>query len=58
MDAAMADAPEQARPARRRRGTKASGAIEIELKGGDRVRMEGCIDANVVARIICALRRA
>ena len=29
-----ADAPEQARPARRRRGTKASGAIEIELKGG------------------------
>ena len=34
MDAAMADAPEQVRPARRRRGTKAAGAIEIELKGG------------------------
>ncbi|MGH6801951.1 MAG: IS66-like element accessory protein TnpA [Methyloceanibacter sp.] len=57
-DPAMADAGEQARPARRRRGIKASGAIEIELNSGDRVRVEGCIDASVVARIISALRRA
>jgi transposase len=58
MDAAMADAPEQARPTRRRRGTKASGAIEVELKGGDRVRVEGCADAGLVVRIVSALRRA
>ena len=58
MDAAMADAPEQARPARRRRGTKTSGAIEVELKSGDRVRIEGCADAGLVARVISALRRA
>ena len=54
----MADAGEQARPARRRRGPKPSGAIEVELKSGDRVRVEGCVDASVVARIISALRRA
>ena len=51
-------AGEQARPARRRKGTKASGAIEVELKSGDRVRVEGCADANLVARIVSALRRA
>jgi len=33
-------------------------AIEIELKSGDRVRIEGCTDAGVVVRIISALRRA
>ena len=55
---AMADAPEQTRPVRPRRGTKTSGAIEVELKSGDRVRMEGCADAGLVARIISALRRA
>jgi hypothetical protein len=32
--------------------------IEIELEGGDRVRVEGCTDAGLVARIIAALRRA
>jgi transposase len=58
MDATMTDAPEQARPARRRRGTKASGAIEVEFESGDRVRIEGCADVRLVARIISALRRA
>ena len=35
-----------------------SGTIEIELKSGDRVRVEGCADAGLVARIVSALRRA
>ena len=52
-------APEdQVRPARRRRSSKSSGAIEIELKSGDRVRVEGGADSGVVVRIISALRRA
>lgn len=55
---ATADAGDEVRPARRRRGTKASGAIEIEFRSGDRVRVEGCVDASVVARIISSLRRA
>jgi transposase len=49
---------EEMRPARRRKGDRALGAIEIELKSGDRVRVEGCSDASLVARIISALRRA
>ena len=53
-----ADAGEQARPARRRRGIRSSRTIEVELKSGDRVRVEGCTDASLVARIISALRRA
>jgi transposase len=52
------DAGDEVRPARRRKATRTSGAIEIELKGGDRVRVEGCTDAGLVARIISALRRA
>jgi transposase len=55
---ANADSGEEARPARRRRGTRASGAIEIKLKSGDRVRIEGCADASLVARIVSVLRRA
>jgi len=55
---AIPKAEEKAQPARRRRGAKPSGAIEIELKSGDRVRIEGCTDAGVVVRIISALRRA
>ena len=55
---ATADLGEEVRPARRRKGPRASGAIEIELKNGDRVRVEGCTDASLVARIISALRRA
>ena len=57
-EAATADNGEEARPARRRRGTRASGAIEIKLKSGDCVRIEGCADASLVARIVSALRRA
>jgi transposase len=45
-------------PTRRRIATRTSGAIEIELKGGDRVRVDGCADAGLVVRIISALRRA
>ena len=55
---ATADAGEEVRPGRRRKGARASGAIEIDLKSGDRVRVEGCADASLVARIISALRRA
>jgi transposase len=55
---APSDAAEELRPARRRKATRASGTIEIELRSGDRVRVEGCTDAGLVARIISALRRA
>ena len=55
---ASPDAREEVRPARRRKATRTSGAIEIELKGGDRVRVEGCADAGLVVRIVSALRRA
>ena len=55
---AAPDAREEARPTRRRKATRTSGMIEIELEGGDRVRVEGCTDASLVARIITALRRA
>jgi len=52
------DAGDKVRPGRRRKATRTSGAIEIELKGGDRVRVEGCADAGLVVRIVSALRRA
>jgi transposase len=55
---ATPNAWEEVRPARRRKATRASGMIEIELESGDRVRVEGCADAGLVARIISALRRA
>ena len=45
-------------PARGQRATPASGVIAIELKGGDRVRVEGCTDPGLVVRIVSALRRA
>jgi hypothetical protein len=45
------------RPARRWNATGSSGAIEIELKCADRVRVEGCTDAGLVTPIISALRR-
>jgi transposase len=54
---AIADAGEEVRPARRRKAARTSGAIEIALKSGDRVRVEGCADASLVVRIVCALRR-
>src|SRR5215467_11134646 len=52
------DAGGKVRSARRPAVTRISGSIEIELKGGDRVRVEGCADAGLVVRIISSLRRA
>jgi transposase len=55
---ATADAKEQMPPPRRRSVPRGSATIEIELKNGDRVRVEGSADAALVARIVLALRRA
>src|SRR2546430_15992284 len=55
---AIADARGEVRPARRRKAARTSGTIEIALKSGDQVRVEGCADVSLVARIISALRRA
>jgi transposase len=55
---ATADASEEKRPARRQKVPRGSAIIEIELKSGDRVRVEGSADAALVARIVAALRRA
>jgi transposase len=55
---ATADAKEEVRPARRRKVPRGSTIIEIELRGGDRVRVEGSSDAALLARIVAALRRA
>ena len=44
--------------ARRGKATRTSRLIEIELKGGDRVRIEGCADPALVVRIVSTLRRA
>ncbi len=55
---ATADAQEEMRPARRRKLPRGSATIEIELKSGDRVRVEGCADAALVVRIVSTLRRA
>jgi len=54
---ATADTKEEARAARRRKVPRGSATIEIELKSGDRVRVEGSADAALVARIVAALRR-
>jgi transposase len=50
--------PDIEQQARRGKATGTSGLIEIALKGGDRVRVEGCADAGLVMRIVSALRRA
>jgi transposase len=55
---ASPDAREEVRPARRRKAARTSGRIEIALKSGDHVRVEGCADVSFLARIISALRRA
>jgi transposase len=55
---APAESGEEVRPARRRNVPRGSATIEIELKSGDRVRVEGSADAALVARIVAALRRA
>jgi len=52
------DAAGKVRSLRRQAATGISGSVEIELKGGDRVRVEGCAEAGLVVRIISALRRA
>jgi hypothetical protein len=52
------DPGEEVRPARQQIATRAGWAIEIGLKGGDRVRVEGRADAGTIVRIIAALRRA
>jgi transposase len=49
---------EEVRPTRRRKAARTSGTIEIALKSGDQVRVEGSADVGLVARIISALRRA
>ena len=55
---ATPDSGEEVRPTRGRKATRTLGTIEIDLKSGDRVRVEGCTDAGLVARIISVLRRA
>ena len=55
---APAESGEEVRPARRRKAARGSTIVEIELKGGDRVRVEGSADAALVARIVAVLRRA
>jgi transposase len=52
------DAGGKMRSARRQAATRISGSVEIELKGGDRIRVEGCTEAGLVVRIISALKRA
>jgi transposase len=48
----------EARSRRRRKATRNAGTIEIDLKNGDRVRVEGAPDAGLVTRILATLRRA
>ena len=45
------------RPGRRRTPSRRSAAIEIELKSGERMRVEVPADVDLVASIIVALRR-
>ena len=51
-------AEDNVRSARRQAAIRITGTVEIELKGGDRVRVEGYADAGLVVRIVSALRRA
>src|SRR3981189_1941745 len=55
---ASPDGREEVQRARRRKAARTSGTIEIALKSGDQVRVEGSADVGLVARIISALRRA
>jgi transposase-like protein len=50
--------PDIEQEARRGKATRTSRLIEIALKGGDRVRVEGCSDPGLVVRIVSVLRRA
>ena len=47
-----------ARSPRRRKASRNAGTIEIDLRSGDRVRVEGAPDAGLVTRILSTLRRA
>jgi transposase len=48
----------EVRSPRRRKAARNAGTIEIDLKSGDRVRVEGAPDAGLVTRILATLRRA
>jgi transposase len=52
------DAERAVRLTRRRKAPGASGMIDIELKGGDRMHVQSCVDPGLVVRIISALRRS
>lgn len=52
------DAGGKVQSSRQRAATRLSGSVAIELRDGDRVRVEGCADADLVVRIISVLRRA
>ena len=51
-------APHIEQQARGGKAPRTSGLIEIALKDGDRVRVEGCADLGLVVRIVSVLRRA
>jgi transposase len=53
---AITDEEREVRSPRRRKATR-NGTIEIDLKSGDRVRVEGAPDAGLVTRILATLRR-
>jgi hypothetical protein len=53
---AARDGARKAHATRRDKGMGPSGLIEVMLKGGDRVRIEGCADTGLVERIVAALR--
>ena len=57
-ETAAAFAEQEASSTRRRVASGMPAMIEVELKGGDCVRVEGCADAGLVVRIISALRGA
>jgi transposase len=48
----------EVRSPRRRKAARNACTIEIDLKSGDRVRVEGAPDAGLVTRILATLRRA
>jgi transposase len=54
---ATAGEEREVRPPRRGKAARRSCTIEIDLKCGDRVRVEGAPDAGLVTRILSTLRR-
>jgi transposase len=49
---------QEVRAPRRRKATRHASTIEIDLRNGDRVRVEGAPDTGLVTRILAILRRA